>query len=596
VKKLFGVVLVLALVLSFSLVATTPVVAQPAEVWVDDDFDDTHPDWNVTHFDNVQAGIDAVAAGGTVHIAAGTYDEALSVSQTVMLKGSGSDSTVVEPAMGGVAITIQSGTELTLTLQDIQLKASGSGRGINCNARTEETNIILEDCMIDYSQHGRGINVWQSPDTSVVLTGSTVDATDADGALSYSRGLQIWESSDSTVIITDSTVAAGHYALIVAHSENVEVSIKDGAAVTGYAAIAVVGSASGSVITVDESVLTGRTFWSGYSLPHADSFATVAFQSSDCIMHVTDSIITNEWVDGATSYQMLFHIGHALAGGWQSNKVYLDDLTQLVNTNKLYAPISVGGGAIQGNRWYISGVEQYLPPIIYDYYVHPDGDDSDGLTPIRAFKTIQDALNAAGPDNTILVGEGAYADFDPWLDTEVASGMIALGENAVAVTHGVSAESTAGSTSTVLSVARFVGNPTGVDPGLQVGALFFDVHVGGTEPDTIQVRANCPSGECSGMILKWYDGTEWISVSPVLYTNGEAVAELNNVDSSPRIFELAGTPFSLGNPTPLQLPVTVGWEGSSVSKVAVMAPWLVLFAAMIAGVTLVAVRRRGAQV
>ena len=53
-------------------VTLTP--ADPTEVWVDDDFTSATPGWGVTHFDNIQDGIDAVD-GSTVNVAAGTYYE-----------------------------------------------------------------------------------------------------------------------------------------------------------------------------------------------------------------------------------------------------------------------------------------------------------------------------------------------------------------------------------------------------------------------------------------------------------------------------------------------------------------------------------------
>lgn len=47
----------------------------PTEVWVDDDFNSSTPGWGVTHFNKIQDGVNAVASGGTVHVAAGTYNE-----------------------------------------------------------------------------------------------------------------------------------------------------------------------------------------------------------------------------------------------------------------------------------------------------------------------------------------------------------------------------------------------------------------------------------------------------------------------------------------------------------------------------------------
>jgi len=50
-------------------------------------------------------------------------------------------------------------------------------------------------------------------------------------------------------------------------------------------------------------------------------------------------------------------------------------------------------------------------------------------------------------------------------------------------------------------------------------------------------------------------------------------------------------PGGPGNPVPL---LTVGWEGSSVNKAAVIAPWIALLSA-IAGASLLILRRRQTQ-
>lgn len=47
----------------------------PAAVWVDDDYTSATSGWDVDHFASIQAGIDAVAAGGMVNVYPGIYDE-----------------------------------------------------------------------------------------------------------------------------------------------------------------------------------------------------------------------------------------------------------------------------------------------------------------------------------------------------------------------------------------------------------------------------------------------------------------------------------------------------------------------------------------
>jgi len=231
--------------------------------------------------------------------------------------------------------------------------------------------------------------------------------------------------------------------------------------------------------------------------------------------------------------------------------------------------------------------------------------NGDGVAATDMVETVDATHNwwgdASGPN-----GEGpgtgdavsTNVDFEPWLEaaiTDQPTGCTAdraYGAGAEAETDNVSAKATTGGgPTTTVTVAEYVGNPTAVNPGFQAG-FFFDVHVGGTEPDTLVVTCNCPGGDCSGIILKWFDSDDgkWKNVSPVSNNNGEIVATLSGT-SSPTIAQLTGTPFTLSNP-----PTTVGWEGSSVNKAAVMAPWIALMATMMAGASLLVLRRRRAQI
>ena len=90
------VIVVLALVLSLAtIVLPSPVLAQPSQVWVDDDYCDTclndSHTWNVDAFDTIQAGINAVASSGTVNVAAGTYNENVHIDKPLRLLGEGRD-------------------------------------------------------------------------------------------------------------------------------------------------------------------------------------------------------------------------------------------------------------------------------------------------------------------------------------------------------------------------------------------------------------------------------------------------------------------------------------------------------------------------
>jgi hypothetical protein len=88
--------------------------AAPSVVYVDDDFvglpggtDPAGPGTAIgcDAFATIQAAINAVTAGGTVHVAAGTYEEDVSIAKTIALLGSGAPTIAGVP--GGSSATIQ---------------------------------------------------------------------------------------------------------------------------------------------------------------------------------------------------------------------------------------------------------------------------------------------------------------------------------------------------------------------------------------------------------------------------------------------------------------------------------------------------------
>ena len=87
------------------IIATPSVKAQPSAVWVDDDFTPATSGWGTTHFDKIQDGIDAVANGGTVHVAAGTYTAtsiaSIVIAKPLTLSGESMYNTVIDGGVWG---------------------------------------------------------------------------------------------------------------------------------------------------------------------------------------------------------------------------------------------------------------------------------------------------------------------------------------------------------------------------------------------------------------------------------------------------------------------------------------------------------------
>ena len=109
---LTSLTLVLALVMPFVIV--TPVSAQPpTDVWVAPPplGNDANPGTQAAPFATIQKGVDAVAEGGTVHVAAGTYTEQVLIQKSLDLIGAGEATTTIKaPATRSGSVTEGSNT------------------------------------------------------------------------------------------------------------------------------------------------------------------------------------------------------------------------------------------------------------------------------------------------------------------------------------------------------------------------------------------------------------------------------------------------------------------------------------------------------
>ncbi|MEI8084134.1 MAG: hypothetical protein WCI74_20025, partial [Actinomycetes bacterium] len=363
----------------------------------------------------IQAAIDAAAAGYTIQIAPGTYADAVtSVPRSVTLAGAGPTATIIQPTAGSNAITRatsgSSGSVIVLTLRDIGLSLSGTGRGINIGDLTY-TSTVLDNTTINFAETGRGIALGSAgggSNNAISLLNSRLVCAAAGGSSSANRGISFFQSSSSTLDITDSTVTAGHYALYLA-SPGLVTNIH-GSTLTGYSAFNI--QLDGSTINVDSSTMTGRTFWDGGL--GGNAYGTIAFGvAHNNRVNVTNSTITNEWSGAAaSSWEALLFDFHGDSG----NTVYLDSKTALINNNQTYAPYDILAliqevGTVSNFKWYIDGVEQAVPAVP-DFYVDGTiGDNAhNGYVPDDAKKTIQAGVDVAAPGNLLYVAAGTYAE------------------------------------------------------------------------------------------------------------------------------------------------------------------------------------------
>ena len=182
--------------------------ATPEVIYVDDDFNSSTPGWGLTHFAAIQDGVDAVVEGGTVNVAAGTYDGTLDIDGKTDLHivGAGKNTTIIKSST------------------TIGWNVAGYGTSRQTVVRVvNSTNISLENVTIDgdliAGNNIMGILGWDSSftlDNSVVENMSLPDASGYYYEIgSYFRAPGYSDVSRANVTIKNSTFTdVGRVALV----------------------------------------------------------------------------------------------------------------------------------------------------------------------------------------------------------------------------------------------------------------------------------------------------------------------------------------------------------------------------------------------
>jgi parallel beta-helix repeat protein len=205
-RKSLSVLFTLVLVASFGLVMLmsiggcppTPPPTPPTEVWVDDNFSFSTPGWGYDRFAAIQDGIDAVE-GSTVHVAAGTYYERITLKDGVEVLGAGADVTTINGSGSGSVVTadgVGSGTRLDgFTITNGSAKRGGGMYNYDSSPRVNHCTFSKNTAYL-----GSGMcNYHSSPTvTSCTFSGNTApdDSAGTDGG----GGMYNYDSSPTVTI------------------------------------------------------------------------------------------------------------------------------------------------------------------------------------------------------------------------------------------------------------------------------------------------------------------------------------------------------------------------------------------------------------
>jgi hypothetical protein len=121
----------------------------PTTVYVDDDYADGDSNgyyFGYDAFNTILEGINAVAENGTVNVATGTYDGAITINKPLTIKGAGSEETIIDAGAVLPVINIDSSN---VTLEG--LKVANGNWGVGVRNASDIENINFKDVVVDGS-------------------------------------------------------------------------------------------------------------------------------------------------------------------------------------------------------------------------------------------------------------------------------------------------------------------------------------------------------------------------------------------------------------------------------------------------------------
>ncbi len=210
----------------------------PADtIYIDDDYcngcgNDGHV-WGYDAFDNIQDGVNAVAVGGDVIVAEGTYQEQVEISKDLTLTGVGSSTVIISPDTLDLYFTTSDDNYPILYVHDVDdvtiedLAVDGAGKGnVNSdfvgvgyhNAGGTVYNCLIKDVRetpFSGAQHGVALYCYNDDGTSRTIN---VTGNQFNGFQKNAMALNADDTTPLAVNVNDNTITGAGTTTVTAQN------------------------------------------------------------------------------------------------------------------------------------------------------------------------------------------------------------------------------------------------------------------------------------------------------------------------------------------------------------------------------------------
>jgi hypothetical protein len=640
-KRVFSILFALALVLAFSLVVTTPLAA--ASTWYVDPTgtdDGSHGTGTGTSaWKTIQYAVDHVGAGDTIVVAAGTYTENIVINKRLTLQGAGRDATTIASAVADTDVIklTTGGDSATARMVIKDLKVTNATRvsasyvsGINImggNGYITLDNVAV----VDNAREGVHIDVAATADIEVqdcVLSrngGCGLLVRYAGGACSVdglkmincnvdnnTEGLYMYRVTGLFIdggtyndnhgpVNTDGVgIYAGDPGIAGLNNgfSTCKPNIIKNVTVTGNSRGMILNMYAGSDYTFENIVASGNNA----SDPSEGEGITLGWRSATSnkitFNNVTasDNENSNIWViaySGTVVNDLLIQncdvSGSLLSGAGRG--IYLYSIGTGIVSNAVISGCEIANNN-EGIRFRAStplsaantGNKAHFNSIVGNRMGLNNTDTDDVFD---ATCNWWGAANGPGP-----VGPGSgdkvtgNVTYTPWL-TEAYSP-----EKYVATSTGKGPAYFDPDQGSIEGLTA-VPTPTAPNPPVKFPYGMFNFTICCFTGTTVTLNITLPGPTPVG--TKWYkyNGGAWDAL-PIASDNGDNFIQVTLTDNNP-IHDEDPTQYRIVDQAGPGSGANVGWETYPISKVRVLLPWIALIGAIIAGLSLLVLRRRRAH-